>query len=234
MSERKINLDQDKSNELIGKSNIRDGFYGNNLISSKTSSENRLDKEKGNHKESPKDKEKEVINASIKKLSVKKQKTETESLNNSKASSKKNKRTSKGDMDSYSANRSLLILEEVNMEEKKKKSKKEKKKEKRYIVDNLDNIFAKLNEPKLKLYIQELLLYLIVFMVCMYHWIFLFISRSKIERNYCFGRLNQFDSCSTEQICSDYQTKINSIVLLLLKQLQNLFFHLQLKAFESY
>ena len=211
MSERQINIDKDKSNGLIGKSNIRDGFYGNNLISSK-SSENRLDKEKENHKESPKDKEKEVINASIKKLSVKKQKTETESLNNSKTSSKKNKRTSKGDMDSYSANRSLLIMEEINMEDKKKKSKKEKKKEKRYIVDNLDNIFAKLNEPKLKLYIQEMLLYLIVFMVCMYHWIFLFLSRSKIERNYCFGRLNQFDACSEEQICSDYSKKLNLIL----------------------
>ena len=206
MSERKINLDQDKSNELIGKSNIRDGFYGNNLISSKTSSENRLDKEKENHKEIPQD------NTTIKKSSVKKQKTETESLNNSKASSKKNKRTSKGDMDSYSANRSLLLLEEINMEDKKKRAKKEKKKEKRYIVDNLDNIFTKLNEPKLKLYIQEFLLYFIVFMVCMYHWIFLFLSRSKIERNYCFGRLNQFDACSKEQICSNYEKKLNLIL----------------------
>ena len=49
-------------------------------------------------------------------------------------------------------------------------------------------------------------------MVCSYHWIFLFISRSKIERNYCFGRLNQFDSCSTEQICTDYGKRINLII----------------------
>ena len=145
-------------------------------------------------------------------MSLKKQKTESESQNNSKISSKRNKITYKNDADSYSANRSLLILEERNMEDKKKNPSKPKKKEKRYIVDNLDTIFSKLNEPKIKLYIQEALLYIIVFMVCVYHWIFLFISRSKIERNYCFGRLSQFDSCSTEQICTEYGKKLNLIL----------------------
>ena len=204
-----INVNQDKTEGLGSKANmLRGALYENNLIPSNNSSNSKLDKEKG--KDFNKEKDKDIVNASIKKLSVKK-KTETDSQN-SKTSSKRNKRTYKGDIDSYSANRSLLIFEERNYEEKKKRPLKDKKKEKRYIVDNLDTIFTKLNEPKIKLHIQEILLYIIVFMVCVYHWIFLFISRSKIERNYCYGRLSQFDSCSTEQICSEYGTKLNLIL----------------------
>ena len=209
MSER-ININQDKTEVLGSKSNMILPAYENNLIPSGNSSNTKLEKE--NPKEILKDNEKEVVNSSIKKSQVKKQKTDIESPNNSKSSSKRNKRTFKGDIDSFSANRSLLIMEERYSEEKKNKPVKEKKKEKRYIVDNIDNIFSKLNEPKIKLHIQEILLYLIVSMVCVYHWIFLFLSRSKIERNYCFGRLNQFDSCSTEQICEDYDKKINLIL----------------------
>ena len=209
MSER-ININQDKTEVLGSKSNMILPAYENNLIPSRKSSNTKLEKE--NPKEILKDNEKEVVNSSIKKSQVKKQKTDIESPNNSKSSSKRNKRAFKGDIDSYSANRSLLIMEELYSEEKKNKPVKEKKKEKRYIVDNIDNIFSKLNEPKIKLHIQEILLYLMVSMVCVYHWIFLFLSRSKIERNYCFGRLNQFDSCSTEQICEDYDKKINLIL----------------------
>ena len=207
-----INVNQDKSEGLGSKANmLRGAIYENNLIPSNNSSNSRLDKEIGKEgKEINKEKDKEIANTSIKKLSVKK-KTETDSQN-SKTSSKRNKRTFKGELDSYSANRSLLIFEERNYEEKRKRPLKDKKKEKRYIVDNLDTIFTKLNEPKIKLHIQEIILYITVFMVCVYHWIFLFISRSKIERNYCYGRLSQFDSCSKEQICSEYGTKLNLIL----------------------
>ena len=126
------------------------------------------------------------------------------------SSSKKNKKT-KGELDSYSVNKSLLLLEERISEEDKKVQKKVKK-EKRYIVDNLDNIFSKLSEPKLKLLIQEILLYTIVFLVCLYYWIFLIISTSKLERNYCFNSENQFDSCSKEEICTGYKNKLNIIL----------------------
>ena len=129
---------------------------------------------------------------------------------NSGSSSKKNKKT-RGDLDSYSVNKSLLLLEE-RMSEEEKKVKKKVKKEKRYIVDNLDNIFSKLSEPKLKLLIQEILLYAIVFLVCIYYWIFLIISTSKLERNYCFNADSQFDSCSKEQICTGYKNKLNIIL----------------------
>jgi len=129
---------------------------------------------------------------------------------NSGSSSKKNKKT-KGELDSYSVNKSLLLLEE-RISEERKNVKNKVKKEKRYIVDNLDNIFAKLTEPKLKLMIQEILLYAIVFLVCIYYWIFLIISTSKLERNYCFNSESQFDSCSKEQICTGHKNKLNIIL----------------------
>ena len=194
-----ISINQDKSEGLGSKANfLMANSLEKNLIPSNNSS----------NKNTPK--ENKEINASIRKTSVKNQKAEIDSKN-SKTSSKRNKRTNKGDIDSYSVNRSLLIMEERNIEENKIKSP-NKKKEKRYIVDNMDNIFSKLNEPKMKLYIQEILLYIIVFNVCLYHWIFLFLSRSKIEKNYCFNHLSQFDSCSTDQICSDYNTRLNLII----------------------
>lgn len=193
---------QDKTEGTSSKANlINGGFYENSLLPS-----NELLNKKDNN-------DKDLLDTSVKKISSKKIKSESDSpKNNSGTSSKRNKKTNKGDMDSNSANRSLLIFDDRKYEEKKSKSEKSVKKQKRYIVDNIDNIFSKLNEPKMKLVFQEFLLYIIVFMVTVYHWIFLFISRSKIERNYCFGRLYQFDSCSTTQICSDYKDKLNLIL----------------------
>ena len=195
---------QDKNDGINSKANLINsgGFFENSLLPS-----NELLNKKDNNND------KDLLNTSVKKITSKKNKSESDSpKNNSGESSKRNKKTNKGDMDSNSVNRSLLILEEKNYEEKKSKSGKSIKKPKRYIVDNIDNIFSKLNEPKIKLFFQEILLYAIVFMVTVYHWIFLFISRSKIERNYCFGRLYQFDSCSANQICYEYKDKLNLIL----------------------
>ena len=109
-------------------------------------------------------------------------------------------------------NRSLLIMEELEAEKINKTSKRNKiQKEKRYIVDNMEDILTKVSSEKLKLVIQELLLYLIVFIVCIYHWIFLFISREKIAENFCYNN-GQFDACSEEQVCKDYSTKMNIII----------------------
>ena len=195
---------QDKIDGVNSKANLINGggFFENSLLPS-----NELLNKKDNNND------KDLLDTSVKKISSKKIKSESDSpKNNSGTSSKRNKKTNKGDMDSNSANRSLLIFDDKKYEEKKSKSGKTIKKQKRYIVDNIDNIFSKLNEPKVKLIFQEMLLYTIVFMVTVYHWIFLFISRSKIERNYCFGRLYQFDSCSTNQICSEYKDKLNLIL----------------------
>ena len=94
----------------------------------------------------------------------------------------------------------------------KKNKEKEQFKEKRYIVDNIDNILSKLSKPKLKLILQEYMLYSIVFLVCTYYWMFLFLTTTKLEKNYCYTDLDQFDSCSIDQICDNYNTKLNIIL----------------------
>ena len=75
----------------------------------------------------------------------------------------------------------------------------------------MEDILSKISGEKIKLILQELFLYLIVVVVCIYHWIFLFISRAKIEHNYCFIN-GQFQSCSEEQICKDYSSRMNLII----------------------
>ena len=114
--------------------------------------------------------------------------------------------------DLFSLDKSILIYEDTMNSEKKKKNKKEKKKQKRYIVDNIDNIISKLSEPKLKLIFQEYLLYGIICVVSIYYWIFLFLTTTKFEQNYCYTNLEQFDSCSFEQVCNNQFEQINIIL----------------------
>jgi hypothetical protein len=71
--------------------------------------------------------------------------------------------------DSLSQSSLLIEAEHESLEKKKKKL--VKFIEKRYIVDDIDNIFVLLKEPKLKLRIQEILHYFIVFLTCIYYWI---------------------------------------------------------------
>ena len=126
--------------------------------------------------------------------------------------SSNNNNNNKKESDLLSIDKSLLLFDEQPSNEKKNVKKKEKIKKKRYIVDNIDNIITKLSEPKLKLILQEYVLYGIVFLVCIYYWIFLFLTTTKFEQNYCYTTLNQLDSCSMEQICDYYDNKINVIL----------------------
>ena len=87
--------------------------------------------------------------------------------------------------DSYLRSSLFIAGEKESIERKIKKSK-EKKIEKRFIVDNINNIFSTIKEPKLKLRLQEILLYYIVLLVGIYFWIFLFLTGTKYERNYYF------------------------------------------------
>ena len=204
MTENIIN-NPDKSEGLGSKANIlNSGFYENSLLPS-----NELLKKKSNN-----EKIQEFLDENMKKVSSKNFKTENISQNNNSiSSSKRNKKANKEENDSYLANDLLLNFDENKFRKRRSKPiKLNKGKEKRYIVDNIDNILSKLNKSKIKLIIQEILLYSIVFIVLVYYWIFLFISRNKIERNYCFSSLYQFDSCSTKQICSEYNSKLNVIL----------------------
>ena len=107
---------------------------------------------------------------------------------------------------------SLLLSGEHESLERKKRKTTEKEVEKRYIVDDIDNIFVLLKEPKLKLRIQEVLHYFIVFLICVYYWIFLFLTGIKFERNYYLTEYEQFDACSDEQMCVYPENSANVII----------------------
>ena len=113
--------------------------------------------------------------------------------------------------DSYSQN-SLYLSSEQNSIERKKQIIKQKKIEKRYIVDDIDNIFVLLKEPKLKLRIQEILNYFIIFLICVYYWIFLFLTGIKFEKNYFLTDYAQFNACSDEQVCDFPENSANVII----------------------
>ena len=109
-----------------------------------------------------------------------------------------NKSKTKKYIDTFSLNESLS---ELSLSDKRKFKKNKKVKEERYIVDNIDNILLVLKEPKLKLVIQEYILYAIIFLVNIYFWIFLFLTTVRFEKAYCFTSDSQFDVCKDEEIC---------------------------------
>jgi len=114
--------------------------------------------------------------------------------------SSRNKFTKKKNYDIFSLNESFS---ELSLSDKRKIKKTKKVKEERYIVDNLDNILSALKEPKLKLVMQEYVLYAIIFLVSIYYWIFLFLTTVRFEQAYCYTSDNQFDSCTDDDICDD-------------------------------
>ena len=114
---------QEKIDGVNSKANLINsgGFFENSLL---PSNELLNKKDKKN--------DKDLLDTSVKKISSKKNKSESDSpKNNSGASSKRNKKTNKGDLDSNSANRSLLIFEDKKYEEKKKQIWKTNKKAKK-------------------------------------------------------------------------------------------------------
>ena len=81
------------------------------------------------------------------------------------------------------------------------------------IVDSIEHIYSKIKETPKKILIENIFLYIIILLVGVFDWSFLFqLSENKLERNYCFTSLNQFDSCSIEQICKNYNSKLNYII----------------------
>jgi hypothetical protein len=110
------------------------------------------------------------------------------------------KSKSKKNFDTFSLNESLY---ELSLSDKRKIKKNKIVKEERYIVDNIDNILSVLKEPKLKLVIQEYILYIIIFLVSIYFWIFLFLTTERFEQAYCYTSDHHFDACSEDDICDD-------------------------------
>ena len=112
----------------------------------------------------------------------------------------------------FASQNSLFLSSEDSSIESKKHKIKQKKIEKRYIVDDIDNIFVLLKEPKLKLRIQEILHYFIIFLICVYYWIFLFLTGIKFENNYFLTDYSQFNACSDEQVCEFPENSANVII----------------------
>ena len=103
--------------------------------------------------------------------------------------------------------------EETSKKKKANEKEKDKKKSDRIIVDNIENIYSCLaNRDTKKNSIQRVFLLMIPFFTSLCHWIFLFLTKSKVESNYCFSDLNQFDSCLSDQICENFESKINLII----------------------
>ena len=93
------------------------------------------------------------------------------------------------------------------------KNKKEKKISTKIVVDNIENIYSYLIDKSNKLFsIQKYFLFIIVLCTNVIHWIFLFLTKKKLENNYCYTKLNQFDICSSEQICSNIKGRINILL----------------------
>ena len=112
-------------------------------------------------------------------------------------------------------NDSIFEAYEEETEKKKKINDKVKdnKKFNKIIVDDIENIYSCLDNKSSKRYsIQNVVLLIIPFFTTLCHWIFLFLTKSKLENNYCFSDLNQFDICLQSQICDNIGSKISSII----------------------
>ena len=87
------------------------------------------------------------------------------------------------------------------------------KKGEKTIVDNIEHIYSKIKQIPKKIKLQNYFIYLAALLVGIIEWNFLFqLTDNKLERNYCFTNLYQFDSCSIKQICNNYNSKFNYII----------------------
>ena len=90
-----------------------------------------------------------------------------------------------------------------NKNDKNKKHKKEKyHKIDKIIVDNIDNIYTNISKLPNKLLKQRVFLLIISFYVSSIHWFFLFLTKRKMENDYCYTKYNQFEVCYPDQFCS--------------------------------
>ena len=132
----------------------------------------------------------------------------------------KNKTISYDDEKKESASETESSLRRLeNRYIKNKKTKEDKKKSQpsidttKTIVDNINNIYSKIKIIPKKIKCQNIFIFSVATLISIFDWSFLFqLSDNKLERNYCFTNLYQFDSCSINQICKNYNTKINYII----------------------
>ena len=81
------------------------------------------------------------------------------------------------------------------------------------IIDSIESIYSKQTKKSFKLTFQFYLLISISLFASIYHYLFLLITTNNQERNYCFdNNLNQFTSCAKEQVCKDFDKRINILI----------------------
>ena len=124
-----------------------------------------------------------------------------------------NKRNKKQlDDDSYSLDNSKYEVSKAKKNEKKKIDD-NKNINNKIIVDDIQSIYSSIaNKSNNLFFLQKSLLLIIACLVNVCHWLFLFINIHKLERNYCYTNLDQFESCSTSQICENFGGKVNIIL----------------------
>ena len=152
-----------------------------------------------------------LLSSSITKKTNEKKNSDNKLLNNitEKSTNKKNKKQL--EEDSFSLDNSKYEQSKNKKKEKKKMNKKEENNI--FIVDDIQNIYSCIVHKSNKLFLlQQILLFSITCLVSVCHWLFLFINVKKLERNYCLSNLNQFESCSQDQICVNSQEKVNIIL----------------------
>ena len=139
---------------------------------------------------------------------------ESNNLSDNKSSNIKIKSSSSSHFSSLSISETEKIKskKEVNnniqIEVKQKKSKKI-----HIIIDSIESIYSKQTKKSFKLTFQFYLLINISLFASIYHYLFLLITTNNQERNYCFdNNLNQFTSCAKEQVCKDFDKRINILI----------------------
>ena len=78
------------------------------------------------------------------------------------------------------------------------------------VIDQIESIFSKQIKVSFALKYQYILILIIILFGYTFHWIILFLTYDKKERNYCYNlHRNQLNVCSSKQACKRYEEKIN-------------------------
>ena len=148
------------------------------------------------------------------KFNQSKKEKESNNLSDNKSSNIKIKSSSSSHFSSLSKSESEKAKDNKENNNNNQNEMKEKKsKSPHIIIDSIESIYSKQTKKSFKLSFQFYLLISISLFASIYHYLFLLITTNNQERNYCFdNNLNQFTACAKEQVCKDYDKRINILI----------------------
>ena len=148
------------------------------------------------------------------KFNQSKKEKESNNLSDNKSSNIKIKSSSSSHFSSLSKSESEKAKDNKEINNNNQNEMKEKKsKSPHIIIDSIESIYSKQTKKSFKLSFQFYLLISISLFASIYHYLFLLITTNNQERNYCFdNNLNQFTACAKEQVCKDYDKRINILI----------------------